>query len=95
MIVGNSGTPFRKVSAIYCNYGNYSLINLTSFHTYYLLLVFTYFNLFTVKRIRNNTVEASFGILGVSNEPKNYLKANPIVESDIGFLLESDWYSSD
>ena len=44
-------------------------------------------------QIRNNTEEAPFGIPGASTEPNNNLRANPIVESEIGFLLKIDWYS--
>ena len=55
--------------------------------TYYLLLDFLFSDLFPDQKIRNNTVEASFGIPGVSTEPKNYLRVKPIVENDIGFLL--------
>ena len=40
IIFGNSVTPFRKVSAIYCNYYYYDSIHLTDFYTYYFLLGF-------------------------------------------------------
>ena len=62
--------------------------------TYYLLLDFLLSDLFPDQKIRNNTVEASFCIPGVSTEHKNDLRVKPIVKSDIGFLLEFDWYSS-
>ena len=39
-------------------------------------------------KIRNNTVEATFDILGTSTEPENDLKLKPIVKSKIGFMLE-------
>ena len=43
----------------------------------------------------NNTVEAPFGIRDVSTEWKNNLRFKPILEGKIGFLLGSNWYSSD
>ena len=43
--------------------------------------------------IINNTVEAPFGIPGARTEPKNDLRVKPIVESEIGFLLEINRYS--
>ena len=46
-------------------------------------------------KIRNNTVEIPFFIPGASNERQSDLRGNPIVESEIGFLLEFDRYSSD
>ena len=56
----------------------------------YLLLIFGFpsSNLFTAQKIRNNTVEAPYVIPGVSSETENYLRVEPIVESEIGFLLE-------
>ena len=63
----------------------------------YLLLTigFQFLDLFPTQNIRKNTEEASFGIPGASTEPKNDLKFNPIVESEIVFLLEIDVYSWD
>ena len=40
LIIGNSGTPFQKLSDICCNYYYHSLIHLTYFNTYYFLLGF-------------------------------------------------------
>ena len=45
------------------------------------------FDIFPVHTTRNNTKGAPFGMPGVSNEPKKYLKFNPIIKSEIGFLL--------
>ena len=42
--------------------------------------------------MRNNTVEASFVIPGMSTEPEKDLRAKFIVESKIGFLLLLDRY---
>ena len=39
-------------------------------------------------KIKNNIVEAPFGVPVVSTEPEKDLRFNPIVERDIGFLLE-------
>ena len=52
-------------------------------------------NLFPAHKIRNNTVEAPFGVPGAITEPNNELRVKLIVESEIGFLLEFNWYSSD
>ena len=62
---------------------------------YYLLpyIGFPFSDLFPAQNIRNNTREAPSGILDASIEPNNDLKVKPIVESDIGFLLEIDRYS--
>ena len=47
------------------------------------------------EKIRNNTVEATFGILCVHTEPEKDLRVKPIVEIDNDFLLEFIRYSSD
>ena len=39
-MIENSGTPFEKVSVIYCNYHYYNSIHLTGLYTYELLLDF-------------------------------------------------------
>ena len=44
-------------------------------------------------KIRNSTEEAPFGIPWASTGPNNYLRVNPIIEREIGFLLEIDRYS--
>ena len=64
---------------------------------FYLLptIGFTSSNLFILKQIINNTVEAPFGILGASTEPENNFRVKLIVESDTGFLLEIDRYYCD
>ena len=64
-------------------------------HILYLLItiVFTCLNIFPAQKIRNNTLEVPFGILGVSTEPGNYLRTKPIVESEIGFMLGFNRYS--
>ena len=49
----------------------------------------------SITKIRNNIVEAPFGIPGVSTENDKILRIKPIVESDIGFLLEIYRYSCD
>ena len=46
-------------------------------------------------KILNNIEEAPFGILGERTEPNNYLKVEPTVEREIGFILEIDRYSCD
>ena len=46
-------------------------------------------------KLRNNLEEAPFGIPVVSTENENIFSVNPIVESNIGFMLEIDWYSFD
>ena len=43
-------------------------------------------------KLGNNTEDAPFGIMGESTETNNNLRVKPIVESDIGFLLEIDQY---
>ena len=48
----------------------------------------------TKKKNRNKTVESPFVIPGVSNKQQINLRVKPIVESEIGFLLEFDRYSS-
>ena len=50
MIVGNSGSPFQKVSALYCNYEFYGSIHNKYFIliTYYLF--FPSLNLFTAQK---------------------------------------------
>ena len=95
MIVGNSGTPFRKVSYLYCNYDYYGSIHLTGFYSCYLLFVFPCLNIFPAQKIINKTVEVPFVIPGASTEQKSDLRVKPIVEGKIGFLLEFDWYSID
>ena len=45
--------------------------------------------------IESISVEVPFGILDASTERQNDLRFKPIVESDIGFLLEFDQYSGD
>ena len=65
-----------------------------------ILILITYYWVSMIKfisstKIRNNTVEAPFGIPGASTEPKNYLRVNTIVESEIGFLLGISRYSCD
>ena len=46
-------------------------------------------------KLLNNKEEVPFGIPGASTETKNYLRVKQIVENEIGFLLEIDWYSCD
>ena len=94
VIVGNSGTPLQKVSAIYCNYYYYGLIHLTDFYTYYFIWCFRAQFIYSTK-LRNNTEDAPFGILGARSEPMNDLNLQPIFEIDIGFLFLIDRYSCD
>ena len=56
----------------------------------YLLLTieFTCLNIFIAQKIGNDTIEAPFGILVMSNERQNKLRVKPIVEREIGFLLD-------
>ena len=46
-------------------------------------------------KIRNNTEEAPFGIPGASTEDNKNLKATPIIDNDISFLMEIDRYYCD
>ena len=62
---------------------------------HYLLFVSSMFEFILVQKIINNTVEELFTIPGMSTKHNTYLRFNPIVESDIGLLLEFDRYSSD
>ena len=63
----------------------------------YLLLTigFPCSNIFPAQKIRNKTDESPFGIPGASNETEKNLRFKPVVESDIEFLLEIEWYSCD
>ena len=88
VIVGNSGTPFQKGIDLYCKYDYYGSIHLTYFYTYYLLFVFQFLNLFPEQKIRNKTVEVPFNILSAITKRQSNLRVKPIVESEIGFLLE-------
>ena len=56
--MGNSDTPFEKVSAIYWNYDNYGSMKLTDLSTYDLLLYFSCFNLLPAQKMKDNTLEA-------------------------------------
>ena len=59
VIVSNSGTPFRKVSAIYCNYSYYDSIHLADFYNYYFLLGFhdqIYFQYKNIKQHKKGTI---------------------------------------
>ena len=54
LIVGNSVTPFKKVTATYCNNCYYNLINLTDF----ILITFYWFSMLefiSITKLRNNT----------------------------------------
>ena len=64
-------------------------------YIYDLLLGFPCLNLFPAQKTRNKTVEAPFFIPGVSTKRKSDLRVKPIVESEIGVLLEFERYSSD
>ena len=46
-------------------------------------------------KIRNKTVEVPFVIMGAITEWQSDLRVKHIVESEIGFLLVLDRYSSD
>ena len=65
------------------------------FYTYYLLFFSPCLNIFPSQKIRNNIVEAPFGIPYSRTERQKELRVMPIVDSKIGFLLEFDRYSSD
>ena len=87
VIVGNGGTPFEKVSAIYCYYYYYDSIYLTNFTlitSYWVSMVEFIFN----TKIRNNTEKAPFGIPVARTEHENDLRVKTIIESKIYFLLE-------
>ena len=43
----------------------------------------------------NNKLETNFGIPDAITEPNYDLRAMKIVDNEIGFQLEFDWYSSD
>ena len=94
VIVEKSGTPYRKVSDIYCNYDHYCLIHVNNFYTYYLLLGFQRLNIYPEKN-RDKTVEVPFVISGVTTKWKRSLRVEKIVESEIGFLLEFERNSSE
>ena len=82
VIVGNSGTPFRKVSAIYCNDYYYYFIHLTDF----ILINFYWVSMLkfiSSTKNNNNTEKEPFGIPGESTEHENNLRFNPIFESKI------------
>ena len=67
-----------------------SLISILITH----FLFFSCLNLFLAPKLRNKGVYAPFDITGVSNERKEHLRVKPIIERNIGFLLEFDQYSS-
>ena len=95
VIVANSDSPFRRVSAIYGRCEYCGLIYLTDF----ILMTYHWFypclNLLRTQKIRNKTVEVPFVIPGMSTKRQRDLRFKPIVKSNIGFLLEFDWYLSD
>ena len=53
-----------------------------------LIIVLSMFEYISAQKIRNNTVEATFGVPCASTEPKKILRVNTIFERKIGFLLE-------
>ena len=53
------------------------------------------FESFSSTKITNKTVEVPFVIPGAIIEHQSDLRVKPIVDSEIGFLLEFEWYSSD
>ena len=63
-------------------------------YTHYLFL-FSIFESISSTKIRNKRIEVPFFIPGVSTERKRHFRFKPIVDSDIGFLLEFNWYSSE
>ena len=77
-IVWNGGTPFQKVSALYCNCYYYGFIYLIVFilMTYYWVSMI---GSISSTKLINNTEKASFGIPGASTEHENYFRFNPIV----------------
>ena len=66
-IIGNSGTPFRNLSAIHCNHYYYGYI-ISQFLYLLLTIGFPWSYLFPAQKIRNNTVESPFVILCASTE---------------------------
>ena len=44
------------------------------------------------KKLRNNTENAPLGIQGADTEHKKNLRVKSVVEREILFLLEIDWY---
>ena len=68
-------------------------LDLIGFYTY--CYFFSCLKIFPTQKIRNKTVEVIFAILGASIEHQSDLRVKQIVESKIGFLLESDHYLSD
>ena len=56
--------------------------------TYFILIIyfFLYVWIYFQHKVRNNTVEALFGILGATTELKNDMKFQTFAESEIGFL---------
>ena len=81
-IICNGSTPFWKLSALYWNYEYYGYIYITVFIliTHYWVSILKYIS--SIK-IRNNAVEAPFGIPGTSTEPKNNLRFKLLVERKI------------
>ena len=68
-------------------------ISLISILVTYSLFI-SYLNLFPSQKMRKNTIYAPFDKAGASTEKQKCLNINPVPESDIGFLLEFDQYSS-
>ena len=78
---------YFESQALYISIINIMVLVISQILYSLLTIGFPCLNLFTVQKIINKTLEASFGILGVSTEPKNDLRVKPIFESKIGFLL--------
>ena len=94
LIIGNSGTPFLKVSDIYATI----TIMVRYISLVFILIIFYLFSIIefiSSTKSRNNTEEAPFGILGASTEHENDLRVNIIVESEKTFLLQIERYSCD
>ena len=52
-------------------------------------------NIFPAQKIRNKTVEVIFAIPGASTERQINLRVKPNFESEIGFVLEFNSFSSE
>ena len=62
------------------------MVSFISLFLYLLITIgFPCLNIFRAQKIRNNIVEAPFGIPGTSTGCQNDLRVKPIVETEIGF----------
>ena len=94
LIIGNGGTPFRKVSVIYCNYYYYDSIHLTGF----ILITFYWVSMISFisnKKLRNIAEEVPSGIPRASSNDENSFRVKPVIERNMCFLIEIERWSCD